>query len=175
MPPIYQTSTYVQDGLGRHKGYEYARTQNPTRGALERNLAVLEAGKQRFAFASGLAAIGSIFQLFDGGDHVICTDNVYGGTFRLADKVWRRFGLEFSFVDTSKPELVEKAIRPHTKLLLLETPTNPVLTLCDIAALARMVHARDIRVAVDNTFMTRSSSARSSSVPTSSFTAPRNT
>jgi len=154
MPPIYQTSTYVQDGLGRHKGYEYARTQNPTRGALERNLAVLEAGKQAFAFASGLAAIGSIFQLFDGGDHVICTDNVYGGTFRLADKVWRRFGLEFSFVDTSKPELVEKAIRPRTKLLLLETPTNPVLTLCDIAALARMVHARGIRVAVDNTFMT---------------------
>jgi len=154
MPPIYQTSTYVQDGLGRHKGYEYARTQNPTRAALERNLAILEAGQQAFAFGSGLAAIGALFQLLDGGDHVICTDNVYGGTFRLADKVWRRFGLEFSFVDTSKLDVVEKALRPRTKLLLLETPTNPVLTLCDISALARMVHPRGIRVAVDNTFMT---------------------
>lgn len=154
MPPIYQTSTYVQDGLGRHKGFEYARTHNPTRQALERNLAALEGGAHGFAFASGLAAIGTVFQLLSGGDHVVCTDNVYGGTFRLADKIWKRFGLEFSFVDTSRPEVVEAAFRPTTKLLLLESPTNPILTLCDIAALARLAHARGARVAVDNTFMT---------------------
>jgi len=153
MPPIYQTSTYVQDGLGRHKGYEYARTQNPTRGALERNLAALEGGRHAFAFASGLAAIGSILQLLQAGDHVLCTDNLYGGTYRLADQVWRRFGLEFSFVDTSKLEQVEGALRPNTKLLFLETPTNPILTLSDIGALAKLAHARGIRVAVDNTFM----------------------
>jgi len=153
MPPIYQTSTYVQDGLGRHKGYEYARTQNPTRHALERNLAALEGGKQGFAFASGLAAIGTVMELLSAGDHVIVTDNVYGGTFRLADKVWKRFGLEFSFVDTSKLDVVEKTIRPNTRLMLLESPTNPVLTLCDIEALSRLAHGRGIRVAVDNTFM----------------------
>ena len=153
MPPIYQTSTYVQDGLGRHKGYEYARTQTPTRHALERNLAALEGGKQGFAFASGLAAIGTVMELLSAGDHVIVTDNVYGGTFRLADKVWKRFGLEFSFVDTSKLDVVEKTIRPNTRLMLLESPTNPVLTLCDIEALSRLAHGRGIRVAVDNTFM----------------------
>ena len=153
-PPIYQTSTYVQDGLGRHKGYEYARTQNPTRGALERNLAALEGGSSGFAFASGLAAIGTVLQLLQAGDHVLCTDNLYGGTYRLADRVWRRFGLEFSFVDTSRLEVVEQAIRPNTRLFLLETPTNPVLTICDVAALVRLAHARGIRVAVDNTFMT---------------------
>ncbi len=154
MPPIYQTSTYVQDGLGRHKGYEYARTQNPTRHALERNLAALEGGASAFAFASGLAAIGTVFQLLNGGDHVIVTDNVYGGTFRLADKVWKRFGLEFSFVDTASIETVEKALRPTTRLLLLESPTNPMMKLCDIAALCRLVQPRGIQVAVDNTFMT---------------------
>lgn len=153
MPPIYQTSTYVQDGLGRHKGYEYARTQNPTRHALERNLAALERGRHGFAFASGLAAIGSVLQLLDGGDHVVCTDNLYGGTYRLADKVWRRFGLEFSFVDTSTLEVAEKAIGPRTKMFFLETPTNPVLTICDVAALARLAHSRGILVVVDNTFM----------------------
>jgi cystathionine beta-lyase/cystathionine gamma-synthase len=153
MPPIYQTSTYVQEGLGRHKGYEYARTQNPTRHALERNLAALEGGAHAFAFASGLAAIGTIFELLDGGDHVVCTDNVYGGTFRLADKIWKRFGLEFSFVDTSRLDVVERELRPNTKLLLLESPTNPILTLCDIAALSHLAHPRGIRVAVDNTFM----------------------
>ena len=154
MPPIYQTSTYVQEGLGRHKGYEYARTQNPTRSALERNLAALEGGAHGFAFASGLASIGTVFQLLNAGDHVVCTDNVYGGTFRLADKVWKRFGLEFSFVDTSDVDVVERALRPNTKLLLLESPTNPILTLCDIEALAHLVRTRGIRVAVDNTFMT---------------------
>lgn len=151
--PIYQTSTYQQDGLGRHKGYEYARTQNPTRAALEANLATLEGGRYGFAFGSGLAAIGTVFQLLQAGDHVVCTDNVYGGTYRLADQVWKRFGLEFSFVDTSRLEVVEAAFRPATRLLLLESPTNPVLRLCDIAALSRAAHARGIRVAVDNTFM----------------------
>ena len=153
MPPIYQTSTYVQDGLGRHKGYEYARTQNPTRGALERNLAALERGQRAFAFASGLAAIGTVLQLLESGDHVLCTDNLYGGTYRLADRIWRRFGLEFSFVDTSKLGEVERALRPTTKLVFLETPTNPILTLCDVRAIAQLAHARGIQVAVDNTFM----------------------
>ena len=151
--PIYQTSTYVQEGLGRHKGYEYARTQNPTRGALEQNLSTLETGKHGFAFASGLAAIGSVLQLLQAGDHVVCTDNLYGGSYRLMDRVWSRFGLEFSFVDTSRLEAVEQALGPATRLLFLETPTNPILTLCDIAALSRLAHARGALVAVDNTFM----------------------
>jgi cystathionine beta-lyase/cystathionine gamma-synthase len=154
MPPIYQTSTYVQEGLGRHKGYEYARTQNPTRGALERNLAALEGGKFGFAFASGLAAIGALLQTLRAGDHVVCTDNVYGGTYRLAEQVWRKFGLEFSFVDTSQLALVERELRPTTRLLFLETPTNPVLTVCDIAELARLARTQGVRTAVDNTFMT---------------------
>ncbi len=154
MQPIYQTSTYVQEGLGRHKGYEYARTQNPTRGALERNLAALEGGRAAFAFASGLAAIGSVLQLLEGGDHVVCTSNLYGGTYRLADRVWRRFGLQFGFADTSDLAAAERAIRPKTKLFFLETPTNPVLALTDIAALSRLARSRGILVAVDNTFMT---------------------
>ena len=155
VPPIYQTSTYEQEGLGRPRGgYEYARTQNPTRGALERNLAALEDGQHAVAFGSGLAAIGSLLQLLQAGDHVICTDNVYGGTYRLADKVWRRFGLEFSFVDTSDLGQVEPAFRATTRLMLVETPTNPVLVLSDLAALARVAHARGAQLAVDNTFMT---------------------
>ncbi len=151
--PIYQTSTYQQDGLGRHKGYEYARTHNPTRAALERNLATLEGGAHGIAFASGLAAIGTLWQTLRAGDHVLCTDNVYGGTYRLAERVWRNFGLEFDFVDTSDAGVVERAFRPNTRLLFLETPTNPVLNLCDIAALSRLAVARGVRVAVDNTFM----------------------
>jgi cystathionine beta-lyase/cystathionine gamma-synthase len=155
VPPIYQTSTYEQEGLGRPRGgYEYARTQNPTRGALERNLAALEDGQHAVAFASGLAAIGSLLQLLQAGDHVICTDNVYGGTFRLADKVWRRFGLEFSFVDTSDLGQVERTFRATTRLMFVETPTNPVLVLSDLAALSRLAHARGALLAVDNTFMT---------------------
>ena len=155
VPPIYQTSTYEQEGLGRPRGgYEYARTQNPTRGALERNLAALEDGQHAVAFGSGLAAIGTLLQLLQTGDHVICTDNVYGGTYRLADKVWRRFGLEFSFVDTSDLGQVERAFQATTRLMLVETPTNPVLVLSDLAALARVAHARGVQLAVDNTFMT---------------------
>src|SRR5688500_9463527 len=113
--PIFQTSTYVQDELGKHKGYEYARTQNPTRAALEGNIAAIEGGKAAYAFASGMAAIGAIATLLNSGDHVVVTDNTYGGTFRLFEQVLTRYQLTFSYVDTSQPELVEQAIRPETK------------------------------------------------------------
>src|SRR5687767_15543353 len=115
--PIYQTSTYVQDELGRHKGYEYARTQNPTRAALEANVAAIESGHAGFAFASGMAAIGAIATMLESGDHVVVTDNTYGGTFRLFDKVLTRYQIAFSYVDTSRLELIEQAIRPSTKML----------------------------------------------------------
>jgi cystathionine beta-lyase/cystathionine gamma-synthase len=150
--PIYQTSTYVQDELGKHKGYEYARTQNPTRAALEANLAAIEGGNAAFAFASGMAAIDAITTLLDAGDHVVVTDNTYGGTFRLFDKVLTRYKLEFSYVDTSQPDAVAAAIRPNTKMLFVETPTNPVLRLTDIAKVAEMARARHVRLVVDNTF-----------------------
>jgi cystathionine beta-lyase/cystathionine gamma-synthase len=150
--PIYQTSTYVQDELGKHKGYEYARTQNPTRAALEANLAAIEGGTAAFAFASGMAAIDAITRLLDAGDHVVVTDNTYGGTFRLFDKVLTRYKLEFSYVDTSQPDAVAAAIRPNTKMLFVETPTNPVLRLTDIAKVAEIARARNVRLVVDNTF-----------------------
>src|SRR5574339_421445 len=134
--PIFQTSTYVQEELGRHKGFEYARTQNPTRSALEANLAAIEGGAAAFAFASGMAAIDAITTLLEAGDHVVVTDNTYGGTFRLFDKVLTRYKLEFTYVDTSNPDLIEQALRPSTKMLFVETPTNPVLRLTDIAATA---------------------------------------
>ena len=150
--PIYQTSTYVQEELGKHKGYEYARTQNPTRFALEQNLAAIEGGKAAYAFASGMAAIDAITTLLKAGDHVVVTDNTYGGTFRLFDKVLTKYGLEFSYVDTSSPELIEEAIRPGTRMLFIETPTNPVLRLTDLARVAGISKAHDIRLVVDNTF-----------------------
>ena len=150
--PIFQTSTYVQDELGRHKGYEYARTQNPTRAALEGNIAAIEGGKAAFAFASGMAAIDAITTLLTSGDHVVVTDNTYGGTFRLFDKVLRKYGLEFSYVDTSPLDLVAAAFRPNTRMLFVETPTNPVLRLTDLQAIADLAHGRDIRLVVDNTF-----------------------
>jgi len=150
--PIFQTSTYVQDELGRHKGYEYARTQNPTRSALEGNIAAIEGGKAAFAFASGMAAIDAITTLLKSGDHVVVTDNTYGGTFRLFDKVLRKYGLEFSYVDTSQLDLVAAAFRPNTRMLFVETPTNPVLRLTDLHAIADLAHGRDIRLVVDNTF-----------------------
>jgi cystathionine beta-lyase/cystathionine gamma-synthase len=150
--PIFQTSTYVQEELGRHKGYEYARTQNPTRSALERNIAAIEGGKAAYAFASGMAAIDAITTLLEAGDHVIVTDNTYGGTFRLFDKVLTKYGLEFSWVDTSRPELIEEAIRPNTRMLFVETPTNPVLRLTDLARAAEIAKKHDIRLVVDNTF-----------------------
>src|SRR6187455_3832196 len=124
--PIFQTSTYVQDELGKHKGYEYARTQNPTRYALEQNIAAIEGGKAAYAFASGMAAIDAITTLLEAGDHVVVTDNTYGGTFRLFDKVLTKYKLEFSYVDTSRPQLVEGAMQANTKMVFVETPTNPV-------------------------------------------------
>ena len=150
--PIYQTSTYVQDELGVHKGYEYARTQNPTRAALEGNIAAIEGGKAAYAYASGMAAIGAITSMLKAGDHVVVTDNTYGGTFRLFDKVLTRYELSFSYVDTSRPEAIEQAIRPETKMLFIETPTNPVLRLTDIAATAAIAKRHRIKLVVDNTF-----------------------
>lgn len=150
--PIFQTSTYVQEELGKHKGYEYARTQNPTRFALEQNLAAIEGGVAGYAFASGMAAIDAITTMLESGDHVVVTDNTYGGTFRLFDKVLTRYGLEFSYVDTSRPELIEQAIRPQTRMLFVETPTNPVLRLTDLGRVAEIAKARGIRFVVDNTF-----------------------
>src|SRR5437588_5224511 len=130
--PIYQTSTYVQDELGRHKGFEYGRTHNPTRQALEGNIAAIESGKAAFAFASGMAAIGAIATLLKSGDHVIVSDNTYGGTFRLFDKVLRRYQLSFSYVDTADLAATERAFTPATKMLFVETPTNPIMRIPDL-------------------------------------------
>ena len=150
--PIYQTSTYVQEGLGRHKGYEYARTQNPTRAALEANLAAIEHGAAGFAFASGMAAIAAVMTLLEAGDHVVVTDNTYGGTYRLFERVLRKSGLDFTYADTSRLDAIADAIRPTTKLLFLETPTNPTLRLTDLEAASALAHARGVAVVVDNTF-----------------------
>jgi cystathionine beta-lyase/cystathionine gamma-synthase len=150
--PIYQTSTYVQEALGRHKGFEYGRTHNPTRMALEGNLAAIEKGKAGFAFASGMAAIGAIATLLKSGDHVVVSDNTYGGTFRLFDKVLRRSGLTFTYVDTSKLDDVERAFTPATRMLFVETPTNPVMRITDLRAAADLAHRHDVRLVVDNTF-----------------------
>jgi cystathionine beta-lyase/cystathionine gamma-synthase len=150
--PIFQTSTYVQEALGKHKGYEYARTQNPTRAALEANIAAIEGGQAAFAFASGMAAIDAISTLLKAGEHVVVTDNTYGGTFRLFDKVLTRYGLDFSYVDTSYPAEIERAITPRTRLVFVETPTNPVMRLTDIAAAADIAHRHGARLVVDNTF-----------------------
>jgi len=155
MTPIYQTSTYVQAAPAEHKGYEYSRTDNPTRRALEDCIAALEAAPYGLAFASGMAAIDTIFKLFDPGDHIVATSDIYGGTFRLADKVWSRYGLKFSWVDVSDIDAVQAAIRPETRLIWLETPTNPRMALADIAAIATLAKAspgQQPLVAIDNTF-----------------------
>ncbi|MBV8756636.1 MAG: cystathionine gamma-synthase [Deltaproteobacteria bacterium] len=155
MTPIYYTSTYAQTAPGEHKGYEYSRTHNKTRYALEGNLAALEGGVGALCFASGLAATATLLDLFDTGTHVIACDDLYGGTFRLFDKVFKRLGFEFTYVDPLHgAAAVEAAIKPNTKLVWLETPTNPMLKLCDIAAVAAVCKPRGITVAVDNTFMT---------------------
>jgi cystathionine gamma-lyase/cystathionine beta-lyase/cystathionine gamma-lyase/homocysteine desulfhydrase len=150
--PIYQTSTYVQEALGQHKGYEYARTQNPTRSALEANLAAIENGRAAFAFASGMAATGAVMTLLKAGDHVVVTDNTYGGTYRLFERVLRKYELDFTYVDTSSLPDIEAAILPETRMLFLETPTNPVLRLTDLAGACEIARARDVTVVVDNTF-----------------------
>ena len=150
--PIYQTSTYVQEALGKHKGYEYARTQNPTRSALEGNLAAMEGGQAAFAFASGLAATGAIMTLLEAGDHVVVTDNTYGGTYRLFERVLRRSQLDFTYVDTSDCDQIRAAIRPSTKMLFIETPTNPTLRLTDLEAASALGHEYGLAVVVDNTF-----------------------
>ncbi len=151
--PIFQTSTYVQDALGQHKGFEYARTQNPTRLALEKNLAALEGGQQAHCFASGMSAIHAVMMLLKAGDHVIVSDNTYGGTYRLCERVMRGFGLEFSYVDTTEVANVEAALRPETKLVFLETPTNPVMQIADLEGIGKLTKANGIRMAMDNTFM----------------------
>ena len=151
MTPIYQTSTFVQSAPGEHKGYEYSRSGNPTRAALEELIAALEGGRYGLAFASGLAATDTVLKMFNPGDHIIVGNDVYGGTFRLFERVYRRFGLTFSWVDLSNPDNVQAAITPQTKLLWLETPTNPLLALADIAALAKAA-PQEITVVVDNTF-----------------------
>jgi cystathionine beta-lyase/cystathionine gamma-synthase len=150
--PIFQTSTYVQPRLGEHKGYEYARTKNPTRSVLEANLAALERGKHAHCFASGMSATDTVFRMLSKGDHVIAGENMYGGSYRLFSRVLERFGLEFTYVDTSKPEAVRAAIRPTTKIVFLETPTNPMMTLTDIAACSKIAHEAGALVVVDNTF-----------------------
>ena len=155
MPPIYQTSTYVQDSPGVHKGYEYSRSQNPTRMAYERCIADLESGTQGYAFASGLAGIATILDLFDSGAHIIASDDLYGGSYRLFKRVRERSaGLKFSFVDMSDPARIEAAIRPETKLIWIETPSNPMLKLIDLDAVARIARQHGVLAAADNTFAT---------------------
>jgi len=151
--PIYQTSTYAQSGVGRHKGYEYSRTGNPTRTALERCIAALEGGRHGLAFASGMAAESAIMQLLKPGDHTIAGDDLYGGTYRLFRRLLEPMGLTFSFVDASDPRAVEEAWTDRTRMVWLESPTNPLLKLVDIAAVSRLAHAHDALVVVDNTFM----------------------
>jgi cystathionine beta-lyase/cystathionine gamma-synthase len=150
--PIYQTSTYVQDALGVHKGYEYARTQNPTRSAFEANLAAIENGRAAFGFASGMAATGAVLTLLQSGDHVVATDNLYGGTYRLFERVLRKYQLDFTYADTTALGELERAIRPTTRLIFLETPTNPVLRITDLASACTIAHGHGIPVVVDNTF-----------------------
>ena len=151
--PIYQTSSYAQDGLGQHKGYEYARTQNPTRAAVEANIAALEGARFGYAFASGMAAIDAVLRLVKAGDHVVVSDNTYGGTYRLFSRVLTNYGVEFSFVDTTDAGNVEAALRDNTRMVYVETPTNPVMMVTDLQAVSDIAHARGVRVVCDNTFL----------------------
>src|SRR5207247_1039390 len=151
--PLYQTSTYAQEALGKHKGYEYGRTHNPTRFALERNLAALEGGRHGLCFASGLAATTTLMQTLSAGDHVVAGSNLYGGTYRLFEHVLKRFGLLFTFVDSADPSNVQAALRAETRFVFVETPTNPMMQLTDLAAVAEIAHRRGARLVVDNTFM----------------------
>jgi cystathionine gamma-lyase/cystathionine beta-lyase/cystathionine gamma-lyase/homocysteine desulfhydrase len=151
--PIYQTSTYAQEGLGKHKGFEYARTQNPTRLALERNISALENAKFGYAFASGMSAIDATLKLVKAGDHVILGDNTYGGTYRLFSRILTNYGVEFDLADTSDIPSLEKAFKPNTKMVFVETPTNPVMTVTDLRGVSDLAHANGAKVVCDNTFM----------------------
>lgn len=151
--PVYLTSTYAQEELGKHKGYEYGRTHNLTRAALEQNIATLEKGKYGIAFSSGLSAIHSILSLVKSGDHIIVTDNVYGGTYRLFELIMKDYGLEFSWIDTSNTNNIKKAIKSNSKILFIETPTNPMLTLTDLEEVAKIGKENNLITVVDNTFM----------------------
>jgi cystathionine beta-lyase/cystathionine gamma-synthase len=150
--PVFQTSTYVQPELGRHLGFEYARTHNPTRQALEANVAALESGRFGVAFASGMAALDNVARLFNAGDHIVCGEGVYGGSSRLLEQVYSRLGFEFSFVDSSDLNAIEAALTPKTRLVHIETPTNPMMRLTDLEAAAALAHARGALLSVDNTF-----------------------
>ena len=156
MPPIYQTSTYIQEGIGRHQGYEYARTRNPTREALERNVAALEGGRHGFAFGSGLAALDAVLTLLSAGDHVVCGENVYGGTHRQMTHIWQRLGLRFTFVDGADSAAIQAALTPATRMIYAETPTNPMMRLCDLAATGEIAKraGEGALFVVDNTFAT---------------------
>ena len=152
MTPVYLTSTYVQDGLGQNKGYEYARGKNPTREALERNVAALEGARHGFAFSSGMGCLDSIMKLFRSGDHVVCGENVYGGSFRLFDRLLQNFGFRFSYVDTRDPQRIADAITPATRMVFVETPTNPLMRITDLRASAEIAHRANALLLVDNTF-----------------------
>lgn len=154
MTPVYLTSTYVQEGIGRNKGYEYARGKNPTREALERNVAALEGARHGFAFASGTGCLDSIMKLFRSGDHIVCGENVYGGTFRLFDRILQNFGLSFTYVDTRDANRIADACTPATRAVLVETPTNPLMRITDLAAAAQAAHQAGALLIVDNTFAT---------------------
>ena len=152
--PVFQTSTYVQPALGEHKGYEYSRTHNPTRDALQTNLATLENARYGIAFSSGCAAATTLMHTFKSGDHIICADDVYGGTYRLFDKVFTGLGLEFSFVDLNDPECLKEYIKPKTRGIWIETPTNPMLKIVDLKKISHIAHQHNLMVICDNTFMT---------------------
>lgn len=152
MTPVYLTSTYVQEGLGQNKGYEYARGKNPTREAFERNVASLEGARHGFAFASGMGAVDSIMKLFRAGDHIVCAENVYGGTFRLFDRILQHMGLSFSYVDTRDPQRVADAMQQTTRAVLVETPSNPLMRVTDLRAAAQIAHDKGALLVVDNTF-----------------------
>lgn len=151
--PVYLTSTYAQSAPGEHRGFEYSRTDNPTRSALQASLASLEGGAHARVFASGMAAADAVIRLFGPGDHVVCCDDLYGGSYRLFSKVFAQAGIDFSFVDLADPAALDAAVRPESKLLWIETPTNPTLKVLDVAALAERAHARGLLMAVDNTFL----------------------
>ncbi|OFV92738.1 MAG: cystathionine gamma-synthase [Acidobacteria bacterium RIFCSPLOWO2_12_FULL_54_10] len=151
--PIYQSSTYVQEELGKHKGYEYSRTGNPTRAALERNMAVLEGGKAALAFASGMAATNAVMTLLKSGDHVVCSEGAYGGTPRLFNSILKNFGLDFTYVDTTNPANLINAIQPNTRMVFVESPTNPLMKITDLSAISAITRSRGLSLVVDNTFL----------------------